>query len=106
MITQWFDVGQRPLLTVTFTDGAGNVFDPPTVRFAYRPPGGTRTVLTYLSSAAVVRLSAGVYRTELPIPISLTSVGEWTVRFESLDAGGLPLAADESVFGVRWSNAA
>lgn len=100
MRLQQFEPGDRPRISATFRDATGALLDPTTVKFIYTTPAGTKTTYVYLTDAALVRASAGVYRVDLPIPTASASVGKWQVGFEALDASSNPLSAEDKAFQV------
>jgi hypothetical protein len=57
---------------------AGVLYDPATVRFRARSPGGTVQTWTYPADAVLVRVSVGLYR----IDWHATSAGVWSWRWE------------------------
>lgn len=70
-----YDVGDVVRVTTTFTR-LGVATDPTTVTFRVKAPAGTLTDYVYLTDAAVVRDSLGVYHLDLPV----TAAGTWYVR--------------------------
>ncbi|CAB4136951.1 hypothetical protein UFOVP314_56 [uncultured Caudovirales phage] len=88
-----FDLGDRPVVTVTFRDELGVVRNPTTVQFSYRRPNGT--VVAGLSPGT--NPSVGVYTLQLPV---LDQTGPWTYR--AVGTGTID-AAVEGRFFVRRS---
>jgi predicted secreted protein len=90
MNRQVFDIGDKPTVTVTFTNEAGTPTNPTTVVGLLRLPSGTESTL-----AAPTNPSAGVYAWALP---ELSQQGEHVVRAKA--TSGL-VAAVEISFTVR-----
>lgn len=88
-----FDIGDRPIITVTFRDEAGTLTSPSTVVFGYVKPDGTEVV----GQSPLDNPSTGVFRYRLP---TLDAAGVWTWRGKG--TAGL-IAADEGSFTVRPS---
>ena len=90
-----YDRGSRVRVFGTFTSTGGTVVDPTAVRLKYRAPGSTMTTLTYsTSSTGVVRVSTGVYRSDVTVNVE----GEWLYQWDSSGAGR---ASGEKRFRVR-----
>lgn len=92
-----YDVGDVVRITGTFTNAASGAVDPGTVYAKYKDPSGTVTTLTYLVDVALVRVSAGVYYTD----VNADETGRWYYRFSSTGTGQ---AMEEGAFLVRQSN--
>ena len=43
----WYEIGDQPRITCTFTNLAGTVMDPTTVTCTVKTPSGTSTTYTY-----------------------------------------------------------
>ena len=59
--------------------------DPGSITVRVQPPTSAAYTLTYGVDAALARVSAGVYR--CTIPIGLTDVGRWKIRWRSTANG-------------------
>jgi hypothetical protein len=90
------DYGDLVRVTGTFTNLAGTATDPTAVLCAYRDPSGNLTTLTYGTDAALVKVSTGVYRTD----INVDETGRWYYRFYSTGTGQ---GAGETYFDVPAS---
>lgn len=88
-----YDLGDVARVTGTWTDSGGTATDPGTIAFTYTDPNGTDTTLTYVTDAAVVRLSTGVYY----VDVTANLEGTWFWRWVSTVSGA---AADEGQFAV------
>lgn len=69
----------RPLGT------APTYVDPGAITVQVQPPVSAAYTLTYGTDAALSRVSAGVYR--VTIPIGITDIGKWKVRWEATANG-------------------
>lgn len=93
----YYEVGDRPSISSTFTSG-GTLTDPTTLTFTYRTPAGVETTWVYGTNPEIVRSSLGVYTLELP----LTEAGRWDYKWTAtgtvaaVDRGSL-LAATASL---------
>jgi hypothetical protein len=85
-----YDIGDRPTVTVTFTNESGVLTSPSTVVFLTKDPAGTEA-----SNAATTNPSTGVYTYTFP---TLTQSGVYSWRAKG--TAGL-IAATEGSFGVR-----
>ena len=90
-----YDIGDRPVITATFRDGADALPAPPTVTVRVREPDGTETLYTS-PVASIVNSSTGVWA--FTFPAALDAAGDWYVRFRS--TAGL-LTAGEQKLVVR-----
>lgn len=81
-------IGQPARLTATFKTQAGVLVDPSTVTFRVRKPSGALVSLVYLTDAAVIRDSQGIYH----VDIATDYPGTWHYRAEG---GGSNAAAAE-----------
>lgn len=90
------NVGDVVRVTTTpgFTNAAGVLTDPTTVTLRWRPSGGAETAWVYLTNAAVVRDSVGVYHAD----ITPTVAGLHYFRWEGT---GAVTAAEEGTFNVE-----
>jgi hypothetical protein len=88
-----YDLGDVVRLTGTFTNSAGAAADPTTVTFSYTDPNGTTTTLVYLTDAALVKDSTGVYHVDIAASIE----GIWRWRWLSTGTGA---ASTEGQFAV------
>jgi hypothetical protein len=88
-----YQEGDLVRIDTTITNAAGTKIDPTALTAYYRTPGGVTTTLVYLTDAALVRESTGVYY----VHISATEPGPW---FYSFKATGTGQSADESHFNV------
>lgn len=88
-----YDLGDVVRVTGTWTDSGGTATDPGTIAFTYTDPNGTATTLTYVTDAAVVKLSTGVYY----VDVTANLEGTWFWRWVSTVSGA---AADEGQFAV------
>jgi hypothetical protein len=77
--------------------GTGVLFDPTTVRIAYRQGANPVTIKTFGVDAQVVKESTGIYY----LDIDANVVGDWHWRIYSEGTGQ---TADEGTFKVRSSN--
>lgn len=91
-----YDTGDVLRVTGTYTNAAGAFIDPAVVKFSVRTPAGTITTYTYLTDAALVRASAGVYY----LDVSFITAGRWMVRHFSTGSGQ---AAGEQEYFVKRS---
>lgn len=87
-----FQVGDKAIVTSTFTDPAdnNNKVDPSVVAFKVKNPNGTQATYTYGTSSEVARLSLGVFRLE----IDITMAGVW--KWRSYSTGNYQGAAQGS----------
>jgi len=92
-----YDVGDAVRITNTFTNLAGTATDPTTITVKVKTPANIETTYVYLTDAAVVRTSTGVYY----IDVSLTEAGVWAYRFVGT---GTVKAAKEGTFIVDYSH--
>lgn len=67
--------GTAVTLTAPFTTPAGVAVDPTTVTFKTKSPAGTITSYVYLTDAALVKVSVGIYA----LTITPTVSGAWYV---------------------------
>lgn len=88
------DRGDKTRVTCTFTNDAGSATDPTAVTARYLKPTGSKTVLVYLTDAALVKSTTGVYYVDITPDIP----GRWTVRFEGT---GTVAQTDETSFYVN-----
>jgi hypothetical protein len=91
-LNEQFDIGDRPTITVTFSNEAGTATSPSTVVFLVRTPAGVES-----SNAATSNPSTGVYTYTFP---TITESGVWSWRAKG--TAGL-IAATEGRFNVRTS---
>ena len=92
-----FDYGDLVRCTGTYTDSAGTALDPTVVGMQYKNPSGTVTSLVYLTDAALVRSSTGIYY----VDINANATGKWRVRWYSTGTGQ---AAEQEEFYVEASH--
>ena len=92
-----FDEGDLVRCSAIFKDTSDAYVDPTAVFFKYENPAGTETLLTYITDAAVVRDSIGLYHCD----VSVTTHGVWRFRWYSTGTGQ---AAGEDFFVVTPSN--
>lgn len=93
------DYGDLVKVSVTFRNASDNtVMDPDVVKLTYRKPGGTVVTLVYLTDAALVKDSTGVYHADL----GANESGQWYYRWWSTGDGQ---AADEGTFEIKSSQA-
>ena len=88
-----YDLGDVVRQTGTFTNSAGAAADPTGVTFSYTDPNGTTTSLVYLTDAALVKDSTGVYHVD--ITASIEGIYRW--RWLSTGTGA---ASTEGQFSV------
>jgi len=69
--------------SASFADADGDALDPDTVVFVYRPPGETRTELSYGADGEVVRESVGIYHVDLDVDVN----GDWVYGFYATGTG-------------------
>jgi hypothetical protein len=91
-----YDVGDLVRITGTFTNSAGTAVDPTVVRAQYTDPSGNTTSLLYLTDAALVKASTGVYY----VDIDADESGVWLYRFYATGTGQ---GAEEGYFEVVGS---
>lgn len=96
-MTNAYDKGDVVVVTMTWTNAAGNYVDPSAVVFRYKDPSGNVTTLTYGQDEEVAKIDTGRYVVE----IDADEVGEWFVRAEST---GIGAAAGEATFRVKASH--
>lgn len=89
------DIGDRPVITATFTSVDNVATDPTTVTFRHKVPSGIETSYVYGIAAEVSRTSTGVFTFTVP---TITASGIHFVR--SVGTGSIATAG-ESEFGVR-----
>lgn len=95
-----YDQGDTVPCIGTFTL-EGSPVDPDDVTFHLRGPNLSLSY-EYGVDAELVKVSAGVYRVDFPIPTSgITVAGRWSYRFEGTGANG---GAVEARFRVRNSD--
>lgn len=91
-------VGDRPKITIRFTDSAGALVDPAVVKAQFRTPGLVVTTYTFGVDAALVKDGIGIYHFYL----SLTAAGVWGYRAYStgthIVANEGSLKCEESLF--------
>jgi hypothetical protein len=76
--TATLDIGDRPVITVTFRTADGTLTTPTTTTFITRDPAGTET--TYATpNAAISTVSTGTLAFTFPSGL-LTTAGVWWVR--------------------------
>jgi len=92
-----YDVGDRPRLTITFTDFARQPSDPFAVNCHVRSPSGATVVYTYPSD--ISKSSTGVYTLDLP----LLEAGDYKYKWNSTDSFGVPEASDQGYISARHS---
>lgn len=73
--------------------------DPSIIGFAARNPLGSLAASAANAVASVIKVATGVYRYDLPVPISSQSVGNWTYVFRA--TGGYVGATPDTTFEVR-----
>jgi hypothetical protein len=61
----------------------GQLVDPATVFFHYKPPGGANVQLTYGVDAALVRKSVGFFQ----VDVDFDTVGDWLLKWRSIGVG-------------------
>ncbi|HSW43830.1 MAG TPA: hypothetical protein VLM76_15135 [Patescibacteria group bacterium] len=83
----------RVTTTPGFTNAAGVLTDPTTVRFRWRAPDGRETTWTHGIGTEVVKLGIGLYEAHVPV----TLPGLHFVRWEGT---GPVTAAAEGTFSV------
>ena len=86
----------RVATTPGFTDAAGTLTDPTTVRLRWRVAGGAATTWVFGTDAHVVKDSVGLYHAD----ISVVAPGLHYFRWEGT---GAVTAAEESTFNVVTS---
>lgn len=89
------DIGDRPVITASFTSVAGVATDPTTVTFKHKLPSGTETSYVYGIADEVTKTATGVFTFTVP---TITASGIHYVR--SVGTGALATAS-ESEFVVR-----
>lgn len=90
-----YDIGDKPRISVTFTDLTGSVGDPTGVTLRVKPPrGAASTLFTYGVDAALVRSGVGTYYLDYQI----FTEGRHEYRWEGT---GALQTANEGVFDVR-----
>jgi hypothetical protein len=89
------DIGDRPVITATFTSVDNVATDPTTVTFKHKVPSGTETSYVYGIAAEVSRTATGVFTFTVP---TITASGRHFVR--SVGTGAIATAG-ESDFSVR-----
>jgi len=92
-----YDVGDLVRITGTLLDVSSNVLDPTGLVVKVETPAGVTTTLTYGTDVALVKLSTGVYYTD----VNVTEAGYWRYRFAATGTGQ---AAAEGTFQVRESS--
>ncbi len=83
-------VGTSVTLEATFTDGTGQVVDPPTVLVSITDYAGVERI----SNATPVRLALGRYAYTYPIPAN-GQLGAWTIRWDAT-VNGSPVSGTEA----------
>jgi len=83
--------GSRVRLKATFEDETHTLADPTTVTAKVENPNGTVTTYIYLTDAALVRESVGVYHLDIDVNVAKT----WYYRFEG---AGIVEAASQGSF--------
>lgn len=77
MTTAVHDPGDLRRLGVTFTNLAGVITDPDAVTFSIRNPAGAIVTYVYLTDAALVRTTTGVYYVDFAITLPGRHVYRW-----------------------------
>jgi len=77
MTTAAHDIGDLRRLTVTFTNLAGTITDPTAVTFSIRDPAGVITTYVYLTDAALVKSTTGVYYVDYAITLPGRHAYRW-----------------------------
>lgn len=98
MATEVYDLGDRPVATVTFRDVDEVLTSPSTVVFITRTPAGVETSYT-TPNANIATPSTGVFK--FTFPAVFATAGTWSVRAKG--TAGLEAAAELS-FRVRASS--
>ena len=98
MATQIYDLGDRPVATVTFRDASDVLTSPTTVVFITRTPAGVETTYT-TPNANITTPSTGVFKFTFPSVFAVA--GTWSVRAKG--TAGVEAAAELS-FRVRASS--
>ncbi|MBU2249255.1 MAG: hypothetical protein KKD77_21080 [Gammaproteobacteria bacterium] len=88
-----YQTGDKVRISASFTDSASALTDPTVVLFQGASPLGTASTLTYLTDAALVKDSTGIYH----VDISVTASGIWPYRFYATGSGQ---SAMEGAFAV------
>ena len=97
-MASYYDIGDRPTVTATFTSVTGALTNPSTVVAMLRNPVGVETTITS-PNAALVNSSTGVW--VFTLPTAFDTDGNWYVRIKG--TAGL-IAAAETTLAVRASN--
>jgi uncharacterized protein YfaS (alpha-2-macroglobulin family) len=90
-----YDIGDRPTITATFTNLAGNAADPSAITFKTIAPDGTVTTQTQANAT-----NPGVGTWVYQLPAAFSAAGTWAVRVQA--TAGLETAG-EYTFRVRES---
>jgi len=77
-----FDIGDKPRLTVSFTDLTGAASDPASVTCRVKTPNGVTWIYTYGVNAELTKGTTGVYNLDL----SLTEAGTWAYKWNGVDS--------------------
>ena len=73
-----FQVGDKAVITSTFTDPAASdaKVDPSVVAFKVKNPNGTQTTYTYGTDSEAAKTSTGIYT----LTVNITMAGVWAWR--------------------------
>lgn len=89
----WYNIGDQPRVTVTFTNLAGTATDPTAISCAVQSPQGSRTY-AYGVDPEVTKTSTGVYNLDL----TLAAAKEY--RYKWSGTGAL-VASEQGRIAVR-----
>jgi hypothetical protein len=93
-----YDVGDRPRITVVFTNLSDAATDPTMVSCFIHSPSGKTTVYTYGADADLTKSATGTYH----LDFTLTEPGSYGWRFVG---SGVLRAADQGTIYVQDSKA-
>ncbi|MFW6098008.1 MAG: hypothetical protein ACOC9Z_08020 [Chloroflexota bacterium] len=85
--------------STVFTDIDGNPFDPDTVTFKWKPPGGETVTKTHGEDAEVTKNDVGDYH----VDVELDTPGKWFYRIEGVASDDSLQGADEGSLQVNKS---
>lgn len=91
-----YDKGDVLRITGTYTNAVGAAIDPSVPMFSVRAPSGATTTYTYPTDVSLVRLSQGIYYSD----VRFTTAGKWSVRMHSTGTGE---ASAEQEYVVKQS---